>query len=145
MCNKCGVKHAPPTGMKSPAVRGPQQTLSANATLARAAEQVDFPGLQQTRVPSSGSPVRVPVGKPSSGRTIEQSMDLLANTVSSMAHSITAMQKELVELQADRANSSWNHLQDMSVESIVNLNVVPLSNSSPTRPAQGTVAASRPA
>ena len=33
----------------------------------------------------------------------------------------------------------------MSVERIANINVVPLSNSSPTHPAQGTVAASRPA
>ena len=40
-------------------------------------------------------------------------MDLLANVVSSVATSMKAMQKELLDLQADRANSSWNHLQDI--------------------------------
>ena len=145
MCNKCRVKRARPTGAKCPTARGPQQTPSANATLARAAEQVSIPGPPQSRVPSYGSPVGVPVERPSAGRTIEQSMDLLANTVSSMATSMKAMQRELIDLQADRANSSWNNLQDMSVQSIANINVVPILNSSPTRPAQGTVAASRPA
>ena len=72
-------------------------------------------------------------------------MDLLANTVLSMAQSMKAMQRELVELQADRANSSWNHLQEMSVESIANITDVPLLTSSPTCPARGTVAASHPA
>ena len=110
MCNKCVVKPPPPTGAKCPAAREPQQTPSANATLARVAEQVPIPGPPQSRVPSSGSPVGVPVERPSTGRTIEQSMDLLANTVSSMATSMKAMQRELMDLQAERANSSWNHL-----------------------------------
>ena len=104
MCNKCGVKHV--TGKNCPAAQGPQQTGVVNV----AARQVDIPGPPQPRVPSNGSPVGVPVGKPSFSHTIEQSMDLLANTVSSMPHSMKAMQKELVELQADRASSSWNHV-----------------------------------
>ena len=146
MCNKCGVKHPPPTGAKCPAARVPQQTPSANATLARMAEQVSIPGPPQLRVPSSGSPVGVPVERPSSGRTTEQSMDLLANTVSAMATSMKAMQKELLELQTERANASWNHLQDMSMQSLnsmPDINVVPLLNSSPTR--QRPIAASSPA
>ena len=146
MCSKCGVKHSPPTGAKCPAARGPQQTPSVSAALAGTAEQVSIPGPPQLRVPSSGLPVRVPVERPSSGRTTEQSMDLLANTVSSMATSMKAMQKELFELQTERANASWNHLQDMSMQSInsiPHINVVPLSNSSPTR--QRPTVASRPA
>ena len=86
---------------------GTTTTVSANATLARiTAEQVDIPGLPKPRVPSSGSPVGVPVGKFSSSQTVEQSMDLLASTVSAMALSKKAMQKYLLDLQAEHINSS---------------------------------------
>ena len=73
----CGVKHALPTVNHCPAAKGPQQTELASSSLAR---QVDIPGPPQPRVPSSVSPVGVPVEKPSTSRTVEQSIDLLANT-----------------------------------------------------------------
>ena len=57
-----------------------------------------------------------------------------------------AMQRELLDLQADRANAPWNNLQDMSVHSINSINdinVAPILKSSPT--GQRPIAASRPA
>ena len=59
-------------------------------------------------------------------------MDLLASTVSSMAHSMKAMQVELKEFKIEKINASWDHIKDMSscnnsVASVIH----PVLNSSP--------------
>ena len=70
-------------------------------------------------------------------------MDLLATTVSSMAHSMKAMQTELKELQTDKINASWDHIQAKSNCNIV-LPVL-LTLFSPTRNGHGGFPASRQA
>ena len=109
-CNKCGDKHEPPTWKhcqndqcmslqpdKSRSVSHPASILS----------QVLILGSQsppQPRVPSNGSPVEaLPVG--AAGKSVQESMDILVNTVSSMAHTMKAMQWEISEMQAEKVNS----------------------------------------
>ena len=58
-------------------------------------------------------------------------MDLLATTVFIMAHAMKPMQAELKELQTDKINASWNHIQDMSNGDISIANGQPILNSSP--------------
>ena len=94
MWTKCGGKHAPPTGKPCQVAKGPQQTepTSTASNPALQLSQVVIPGPSQSRVPPNGSPVEVPpVGM--ANRTVQERMDMLANTVSSMAHTMKAMQK----------------------------------------------------
>ena len=139
-CSKCGSKHPPPTGKHCSAEKVVQPAVIARASTSN----IPIPGPSQPRVPANGSPVEVPpVG--TATRTVEENMDLLANTVSSMAHSMKAMQAELKELKTEKINNSWNHIQDISnydnsISSVLN----PISNSSPRRVAHGGVQASRP-
>lgn len=47
-----------------------------------------------------------------------------ATTVSSMAHTMKAMQKEIADMQAERVYNSWQHIQDMSMQGDMNINTV---------------------
>ena len=135
LCKKCGTKHTPPTGKNCRAARAQQLEKRGSQSTQNADQQVSPGGPIESRVIHNGSPVVSPSVGPT--RTMQQSMGLLANTVASMATAMKTMQQELADLQNEKVNSSWQHMQDLSVQGDVGNNInfcnVPISRSSQNR------------
>lgn len=116
---KVRVKHSPPIGKNCQAAWSGQQLTGKSSRAAYPVNhlsQVNSPDDDippQSRVtpegPSVASPPMGPSGKT---MTVQENMEM-ATIVSTMDFTMKSMQRELDDMQAEKVNSCWQHIQDM--------------------------------
>lgn len=131
LCKTCGSRHGPPTGKHCRAdLQGDSLTRSrasrpsaVSPSSSRQSETLE----DRLQSPGGNSPTRASVMLPPVGHpgTVRDSLNLLATTVSSLATSMKSMQGELAEIRAEKVNSSWQHVQDLSMQEMNNLTSSP--------------------